>query len=85
MAATWECIEFKMGNDELVVWLNGTQSNAISTTNWAKVGDGANGAASRRRTGRRLTSRSASVGSSTPAPRFGFDDVALGYSRIGCQ
>ena len=43
MAATWECIEFKMGNDELVVWLNGTQSNAVSTTNWAQVGNGQNG------------------------------------------
>ncbi len=85
MAATWECIEFKMGNDELIVWLNGTQSMDVSTTNWAAVGNGANGGGAPR-TNWSPTYKSFRLGWELNAgTEIWFDDVALSYSRIGCQ
>ena len=85
MAATWECIEFKMGNDELVVWLNGTQSNAVSTTNWAQVGNGQNGGGAAK-SNWSPTYKSFRIGWELNAgTEIWFDDVALSYSRIGCQ
>jgi hypothetical protein len=84
-ANTWMCVEFKMGPDELVVWLNGTQSTGVSTTNWARVGNGANGG------GNSIANWSPTYAAFrlgwelNPGTEIWYDDVALGYSRIGCQ
>jgi len=84
-ANTWMCVEFKMGPDELVVWLNGTQSTGVSTTNWARVGNGANGGGNPV-TGWSPTYAAFRLGWELNASSdIWYDDVALGYSKIGCQ
>lgn len=85
MAATWECIEFKMGNDDLEVWLNGTKAAGVSTTDWSKVGDGANGGG-QPRSNWSPTYKAFRIGWELNAgAEIWFDDVALSYSPIGCQ
>ena len=32
MAETWHCVEFKMGNDELELWLDGVRIDDLSTS-----------------------------------------------------
>ncbi len=82
----WMCIEFEMGPDQLVVWLNGTQSTAVSTTNWAQIGNGSNGGGAAR-SGWSPTYAAFRLGWELNAGtnEIWYDDVALGYSRIGCQ
>jgi hypothetical protein len=84
-ANSWMCIEFQMGPDQLVVWLNGTQSTAVSTTNWAQIGNGMNGGGAAR-SGWSPTYAAFRLGWELNAGTdIWYDDVALGYSRIGCQ
>lgn len=84
-ANAWMCIEFEMGPDQLVVWLNGTQSTAVSTTNWAQIGNGQNGGGTARSNWSPTYAAFRLGWELNAGSDIWYDDVALGYSRIGCQ
>jgi hypothetical protein len=86
----WHCLEFKMGNDELEVWLDDERVDALSTTNWVEVGQGNGGV--------QASSPMSDWSPTYAAFRLGwelsagdengdifYDDVALGHARLGCQ
>jgi hypothetical protein len=86
----WHCLEFKMGNDELEVWLDDARVDALSTTNWVEVGQGNGGV--------QASSPMSQWSPTYAAFRLGwelsagdengdifYDDVALGHARLGCQ
>ena len=81
----WICLEFRMGNDVLEIWMDGTRVDGLSTTNWVAANQ-QNG-----------NTQPQSMWSPTYAAfRLGwelnagtreiwYDDVALGHARIGCN
>ncbi len=82
---TWHCLEVKMGNDDLEVWLDDKRSDAISTKTWVSV-DPANGGLSSPKSNWSPTYEAFRIGFELNAGtnEIYYDDVALGYSRIGC-
>ena len=85
-AETWHCLEFKYGTDDLEVWLDDTKSAAISTKTWMMVNNGDGGLGSPK-SGWSPTYESFRLGWELNAGKneIFYDDVALGYSRIGCN
>lgn len=47
---TWQCLEFKMGNDDIEVWLDDARLDAISTKTWV-AGNPADGGLNRPNSG----------------------------------
>ncbi len=85
-ANTWQCIEFKMGKDDLVVWLDDVELPAISTKNWTAYGANNQNGGGTARTNWSPTYKSFRLGWELNAgPEIWFDDVALSHSRIRCQ
>ena len=85
-AETWHCLEFKYGTDDLEVWLDDTKSTAISTKNWMMVNNSDGGLGSPK-SGWSPTYESFRLGWELNAGKneIFYDDLALGYSRIGCN
>jgi hypothetical protein len=82
-AATWHCVEFKMGNDELEVWLDSTRVDELSTTDWV-ASNPENGNTSAK-TGWSPTYEALRIGWELAGAEIFYDDVALDHSRIGCD
>ncbi|HEX6274588.1 MAG TPA: hypothetical protein VFZ53_16205 [Polyangiaceae bacterium] len=81
----WICLEFRMANDVLEVWMDGNRVDGLSTTNWV---------AANQQNGNQTPKSNWSP--MHAAFRLGwelnagtreiwYDDVALGHARIGCN
>ena len=85
MGATWQCVEMKFGNDELVVWLNGTRVDDLSTTNWVPAVP-ANGSNQTPKTNWSPTYEAFRIGwELSGGTDIWYDDVALGHQPLGCN
>ncbi len=83
MADTWQCVEFKMGNDELEVWLNGTRVDDLSTTNW--VAANSENGNTVPKSNWSPTYAALRIGWELGSGQIYFDDVALDHQKIGCN
>jgi len=83
MAGVWHCVEFKMGNDELELWLDGERVDELSTTDWvaSNPADGNTVAKS----GWSPTYEALRIGWELSGAEIFYDDVALDHARIGCE
>ncbi len=82
-AETWHCVEFKMGNDELELWLDGARVDELSTTDWV-ASDSANGN-TQPRSDWSPTYEALRIGWELSGAEIFYDDVALDHVRIGCE
>jgi len=82
-ADSWHCVEFKLGNDELELWLDGARVDELSTTDWV-ASDQANGNTSPR-SGWSPTYEALRIGWELNGADIFYDDVALDHGRIGCE
>ncbi|HEV8248309.1 MAG TPA: hypothetical protein VGP93_21180 [Polyangiaceae bacterium] len=83
MADTWHCVEFKMGNDDLEIWLDSARIDELSTTNWV-ASDSANGNTTPK-SNWSPTYAALRIGWELQTGQIFFDDVALDHARIGCN
>ncbi len=83
LAETWHCVEFKMGNDELELWLDGARIDDLSTTDWV-ASDSANGN-TQAKSGWSPTYAALRIGWELSGAEIFYDDVALDHVRIGCE
>jgi hypothetical protein len=87
MANTWHCFELKFGVDELVVWLDGTRVDDVSTTNWVPAVP-ANGSNQTPKSGWSPTYEAFRIGwelSGGGVSDIWYDDVAVSHAPIGCN
>lgn len=82
----WICLEFRMGNDVLEIWMDGTRVDGLSTTTWVAANP-QNGSNTTPKTMWSPTYAAFRLGWELNAGtrEIWYDDVALGHARIGCN
>jgi hypothetical protein len=85
-AGQWTCLEFMFDNmiDEARVWLNSTEIPALHVTNWVTTPADSSGGPLTNWAPDYQAIRFGWELNSMTGEEIWFDDVALGYTRIGC-
>ena len=81
----WICLEFRMGNDVLEIWMDGTRVDGLSTTNWVAANQMNGNTQPKTNWSPMYAAFRLGWELNAGTREIWYDDVALGHARIGCN
>jgi hypothetical protein len=81
----WICLEFRMGNDVLEIWMDGTRVDGLSTTNWVAANQQNGNQTPKTAWSPMYAAFRLGWELNAGTREIWYDDVALGHARIGCN